>query len=114
MKQSLKLSAAQVDSLSALGARYEAVRDSIYTELTNHLAQGGSNYRSRDARRRYLEAIRAVAMAEWRLAPELRALLEPEQANVVFADNGPLRLHAITMDEREVTRFFGGWFVTPY
>ena len=106
LRDTLALSAAQIDSLNAIGHRYEQARDSIYAALAAVLSRGDGRTVSASTRRRYLEAIRDVALVEWRLAPAVRAVLTPEQLRRAFISQ-QLRLAALTMDEREVRRFFG-------
>jgi len=112
IKDSLHLSATQVSSLSVLGDRYQAVRDSIFASLAADVATP-----SRDVKAtwwRFVAANLAVGRSERELRAPIRSILSVDQAEVVFRTSGPLRGRAILMDAAELERYFRHWRWSPY
>jgi hypothetical protein len=104
-----QLSAAQTDSLEALGRSHGAFRDSTYDALAGGIVRQGAALDDETVARRWREAIRAVARSEWNTGVLARAFLTPRQAEGIFGRSGPLSVRPIIYDERELERTLRLW-----
>ncbi|HEY4218943.1 MAG TPA: carboxypeptidase-like regulatory domain-containing protein [Gemmatimonadaceae bacterium] len=99
VKDSLSLTAAQVDSIKAIGQRFSVIRDSIVTDLARYLATRHGNYDGEQVRERWHAAGIASYTAylkEVRLALALFTPAQRERAATVAQAAGFLRVEAIS------------------
>ncbi|MES2177252.1 MAG: carboxypeptidase-like regulatory domain-containing protein [Gemmatimonadota bacterium] len=80
-KDSIGLSARQVDSLNALRTRYMTAKDSVKHDLSSFLAGRRGDYGGADVRARWHGAAIAVYEALFALIPAMRAVLTDEQVD---------------------------------
>jgi hypothetical protein len=79
VKDSLKLTDAQVDSMRKLGARFSATRDSIAGDVARFLARRNGDYGGEDVRRVWHAAGIAAYTVYLRTMRDVLAILTPEQ-----------------------------------
>ena len=113
LADSLRLSSAQVDSLTAWSKRHSAFRDSVYQALAVFLWAQRGVYSSADVQRRWRDAISAVRWDEWNFREPLMRLLERAQADAVLSERGPAVSRLLLMDRKEAARFLARWYLGP-
>jgi hypothetical protein len=76
---SLSLSEAQIDSITALRSQFLSTRDSIYTDLARYLVAHADSYRSRAVRTYWHDAIASSIRLMYQTALHVRDVLTPDQ-----------------------------------
>jgi hypothetical protein len=79
LKDSLKLTPAQMDTLHALSKRYLTTRDSVYTLVARYLDRLHGDYGGEEVRTYWHTQVSVVLRAAYDMYPTLRALITPEQ-----------------------------------
>ncbi|HVF38368.1 MAG TPA: carboxypeptidase regulatory-like domain-containing protein [Gemmatimonadaceae bacterium] len=78
-QDSLKLSAAQADSIAVLNRLYTMRNDAIWSPVAKYFAQLGERYDRDEAYEKYIDARKATVDLMIRLAPAIKDLLTAEQ-----------------------------------
>jgi hypothetical protein len=113
MRDSLRLSQPQVDSLVAWSSVHARYRDSVYADLATYLAEQRGEYASRAVQSRSHDAFAAVRWHEWAFGQPIRALLDERQMAIVTSPSWLAGMRYWLLDRKEAARAAARWFLSP-
>src|SRR5262249_14468320 len=82
----LGLNASQVTQLGVMAKRFDAVRDSVYTELTTYFVSLKGDYQTRAAKQHWHDSFVMIAHQYVLAGPSVRTLLSEDQFALLAPD----------------------------